>query len=116
MMDDLISRAAAIEYLMTNMGWHDEDGFKVDDADEKRSVITDLVNGIPDVDAAPVVHARWIHCDGESHIWYCSNCGEKVNYNNAHKVYAKSTRPIEEVNHFCRNCGAKMDGERRDDE
>lgn len=49
-MSDLISRAAAIEYLMTNMGWHDEDGYEVDDADEKRKAITDLVNGIPAVD------------------------------------------------------------------
>lgn len=53
-MDDLISRAAAIEYLMTNMGWHDEDGYDVDDADEKRAIITDLVNGIPTIDAIPV--------------------------------------------------------------
>ena len=53
-MTDLISREAAIEYLMTNMGWHDEDGYEVDDADEKRAIITDLVNGIPAVDAIPV--------------------------------------------------------------
>lgn len=52
--DDLISRSAAIEYLMTNMGWRDEDGYEVDDADEKRAIITDLVNGIPAVDAKPV--------------------------------------------------------------
>lgn len=57
-MDDLISRAAAIEYLMTNMGWHDEDGYEVDDADEKRAIITDLVNGIPAVDAIPVEWMR----------------------------------------------------------
>ena len=54
-MDDSISRAAAIEYLMTNMRWRDEDGYEVDDADEKRAIITDLVNGIPAVDAVPVV-------------------------------------------------------------
>ena len=58
-MADLISRAAAIEYLMTNMGWRDEDGYEVDDADEKRAIITDLVNGIPTVNAVPVVQ-RWI--------------------------------------------------------
>ena len=56
--DDLISRAAAIEYLMTNMGWHDDDGYAVDDADEKRAIITDLVNGIPAVDAVPVVRCK----------------------------------------------------------
>jgi len=53
-MDDLISRAAAIDYLMTNMGWRDEDGYEVDDADEKRAIITDLLNGVPAVDAIPV--------------------------------------------------------------
>lgn len=56
-MDYLISRATAIDYLMTNMGWRDEDGYEVDDADEKRAIITDLVNGIPAVDAIPV---EWI--------------------------------------------------------
>lgn len=55
---DLISRAAAIDYLMTNMGWRDEDGYEVDDADEKRAIITDLVNGIPAVDAVPVVRCE----------------------------------------------------------
>ena len=61
-MDDLISRAAAIEYLMTNIGWHDEDGYPVDDSDEKRAIITDLVNGIPAVDAVTV---EWLKklCD-----------------------------------------------------
>ena len=57
-MDGLISRAAAIEYLMTNMGWRDEDGYEVDDADEKRAIMTDLVNGIPAVDAVPVVRCK----------------------------------------------------------
>lgn len=50
----LISRKAAVEYLMTNMGWHDEDGYEVDDADEKRTIIEDLINGIPSVPAVPL--------------------------------------------------------------
>jgi len=54
----MISRAAAIEYLMTNIGWHDKDGYPVDDSDEKRAIITDLVNGIPAVDAVPVVRCE----------------------------------------------------------
>lgn len=47
-MTDTISRKATIEYLMTNMGWCDEDGYQVDDADEKRKHIEDLINGVPD--------------------------------------------------------------------
>lgn len=54
--------------------------------------------------------ANWIHCKGKSHIWYCSNCGEKINYNNARKVYTKAMKPVEEVNRYCRHCGEKMGG------
>ena len=108
-MADLISRAAAIEYLMTNMGWHDEDGYEVDDADENRKVITDLVDGIPAVDAAPVVHARWIEyplCLGymgaysEDHI-VCSNCKT---------VWSIIDNDTERFN-YCPNCGADMRGD-----
>ena len=73
-MGDLISREAAIEYLMTNMGWHDEDGYEVDDADEKREAITDLVNGIPAVDAAPIRHGRWIEEPDRHYHYHCSEC------------------------------------------
>lgn len=52
--------------------------------------------------------AYWIHCNGKSHIFYCSNCAEKVSYNNAHRVYNKNMKPIEQVNKFCRGCGYKM--------
>jgi len=101
--DDMISRAAAIDYLMTNMGWHDEDGYEVDDADEKRAIITDLVNGIPAVDAMPVVHGRWKEskCLDEC-FWICSNCGFPSEALAAPKLYK-----------FCPNCGAKMDKEAR---
>ena len=98
-MDDLISRAAAIEYLMTNMGWRDEDGYEVDDADEKCAIITDLVNGIPAVDAAPVVHARWVKRKSWNKA-VCSCCSFE------NDILTK----------YCPNCGAKMDGERRESE
>ena len=29
--------------------------------------------------------AYWIPCNGKSHIWYCSECGEKINYNDAQR-------------------------------
>lgn len=44
--EDVISRQAAIEYLMTNMNWYDEDGYESDD-DYKRECITELINGVP---------------------------------------------------------------------
>lgn len=103
-MDDLISRAAAIEYLMTNMDWYDEDDYVVDDADEKRTIITDLVNGIPTVDAVPVVHGRVLRTDAWPHRLYCSKCYNTIvpneEYVPLHNMQIK----------YCPNCGAKMDG------
>lgn len=43
----LIDADAAVEYLMTNMNWMDEDGRTIDDADEKRPIIKDLIDGVP---------------------------------------------------------------------
>lgn len=97
--NDLISRATAIDYLMTNMVWHDADGYEVDDADEKRAIITDLVNGIHAVDAAPVVHARWIQHEPDLHGTKPLECGA------CHYLFAR-LYPRD----FCSHCGAKMDG------
>lgn len=107
-MKELIQRNAAIEYLITNMGWHDEDGYEVDDADEKRKVITDLVNGIPAVDAVPVRHGRWIKMTGmmppEYHGHYCcSECGW-------HMKGLRNSWTREEELSYCPNCGAEMSG------
>ena len=52
----VINREDTINYLMTNMNWHDEDGYPVEDAEEKRAIITDLINGVPDADDG------WIPC------------------------------------------------------
>lgn len=88
-MDDLISRAAAIEAIKPLL--------------YSGNCVSTLIN-MPAVDAALVVHARWTtertwtH-DGE---WYCSACEyEPV-------VFVDSA--------YCPNCGAKMDGERRESE
>ena len=97
-MDDLISRKETIDYLMTNMGWHDENGREVDDADDKRAIISDLINGIQSVDVAPVVHGHWIY---KKNGWAeCSEC-----HHDFLGVY-----DLENSDAYCRHCGAKMDG------
>ena len=58
----------------------------------------------------PVVHGRWIHCDGKSIVWYCSECGGKILYNPNPRTYNIKKLKVEKYNKFCRNCGAKMDG------
>ena len=97
---------ALLEYLMINMGWHDEDGREVDDWDEKRKIFKDLIDGVPTVDAVPVVHGRWIDNKdsiiGEIIERNCSVCGQRT------------TGLYDHFFPYCPNCGAKMDGERRD--
>lgn len=56
----------------------------------------DMIENAPAADVAPVVHGRWVyHDDG---VITCSECGN-----------AESSD-----SYYCRYCGAKMDGERKD--
>ena len=106
-MDDLISRMALLNdlsYCAPEL-WQDEEYIKA-------KIIKQHA-----VDAAPVVHARWIettipaNTTGHGGVGQdkkkgrlCSNCRCAFD---AVLLWCDS---------FCPNCGAKMDGERRDDE
>ena len=50
---------------------------------------------LPTVDAAPVVHGRWI--PSENGGYHCSVCDKRFGF-----VFD---------NYYCHNCGAKMDGD-----
>lgn len=94
-MSDLISRQAAIDYLMDNMTWYSEDGYETDD-EEKRECITSLINAIPSVSTEKT--GRWIKEEMEcytEYVWKCSNC-------EAHH------RALFD---YCPTCGAKMQEE-----
>ena len=58
-----------------------------------------FLEGIPDADVAPVVHAKWIEkTDLAGKYFECSHCGAHENKHTAIKGY------------YCWRCGAKMDG------
>lgn len=62
-----------------------------------------IVVDAPAVDAAPVVHGRWITRKGKWFSYFqCSVCGEKISY---------PTADGKALTNYCPNCGAKMDGE-----
>lgn len=68
-----------------------------------------IVLDAPAVDAAPVVHGRWIgeadgYADGELvyDVWNCSRCDYCID---------DGTDNPELLPNYCPNCGAKMDGE-----
>lgn len=46
-MSELISRQAAIDYFVTNVGFNDEDGYPIEDECELRKIWTDIIEGIP---------------------------------------------------------------------
>lgn len=89
-MDDLISRAAAIECAIDAVddwdgGWNPN----------RETVIRRYFEELPAVDAAPVVHGHWIDTGSGQE---CSVCGE-VQYG------------YDSGRFYCPNCGAKMDEE-----
>lgn len=88
-MDDLISRAAALEAISNEGGC---------------GMCTRRVLDIPAVDAVPVVHGRWIEHKDEHQ---CSECSEFTIVD----FYVWKNMPFD----YCPNCGAKMEGGASDD-
>ncbi len=91
-MDSLISRAAAKEAI------HD----KIVSAS---TVVRmwNILDSVPAVDAAPVVHSRWKQTDAYPHWLYCLNCYKRIVPNVEWiEIYSIPTN-------YCPHCGAKMD-------
>lgn len=57
---------------------------------------------IPVADVAPVRHGRWI-LDEKRYVIYCSECSAPVSY-------YPNIKDVREENHYCPNCGCRMDG------
>lgn len=77
-----------------------------DDAEScKTDYLREIIKSVPAADVALVVHGRWSDAGfGElpkhaPYGWACSACGG-ISFNNEYI--------------YCPNCGAKMDGERKD--
>lgn len=62
------------------------------------SELYDILERMPTVDAVPVVHGEWIRQGAD--CWRCSVCKAMT----------------DDYGNYCQNCGAKMDGERKDGE
>ena len=56
----------------------------------------------------PKGKAYWIQRAGRGHNWNCSNCGEKISYNEEQKNRQKRVLPVWLVNRYCRGCGREM--------
>lgn len=99
-MNDLISRAAALEIIeaVKNVSWS-QSGKVL--CGKMYSQIKDL----PAVDAAPVRHGRWINENPDDSLDPRMRCS----------ICTGIESPLIKWR-YCPYCGAKMDGERRDSE
>ena len=104
-MDDLIYRSAALNAIDC---WHID--FNSMDGAKVQMDCWRTIKELPAADAVPVVRARWIeHEDSNGDSYYtCSACG-------CDWTTIDGT-PAQNNMRFCPECGARMDGERRESE
>ena len=81
-MDDLISREAVLAAINS---WPE--------AVIYRDWVQSAIAHVPAVDAAPVVHGRWVSTDGIVWCNQCSLCGSRARI----------------MHNYCPSCGARMD-------
>ena len=91
-MDEYINREAAIKSLLNDAP--EQVGYSREDA-------ADCIRYMDAADVAQVLHGRWV-LDEKRYVIYCSECGEVSGY-------SLNLRDVREENHYCPNCGAKMD-------
>lgn len=94
-MDDLISRAAAIDALTDTNLKRNVDSLCDGDMNRTRRAAQRVIAQLPAVDAVPVIHGEWVEePDREGH-YHCSACGV---------VWGVSAMAMK----HCPNCTAKM--------
>ena len=91
-MAEYIERETAIKALMNDA--HEQVGYSREDA-------ADCIRYMDAADVAPVRHGRWV-LDEKRYVVYCSECSEPVSY-------YPNIRDVREENHYCPNCGCRMD-------
>ena len=79
-MSDLIDRQAAIDYFVTNVGFHDEDGCPIEDECELREIWTGYFDGIPPAQPE-IIRCKdckhWIPYDWMfSEVWQSKNIAD----------------------------------------
>ena len=119
-MNDLISRAAAIEICKSIMPNTNPDFYNLKSKagygswmhkNGEACAITSIeieIEKLPAVDAVSVVHGRWIECVPGDGFPYCSNC-KRLALDEGLFLNPKLMKWHRTP--YCPYCGAKMDGE-----
>ena len=91
-MAEYIKKETAIKSLLNDSP--EQVGYSREDA-------ADCIRYMDAADVAPVRHGRWV-LDEKRYVVYCSECSEPVSY-------YPNIKDVREENHYCPNCGCKMD-------
>ena len=80
----------------------------------ERYGISGVIDSQQTVDAVPVRHGKWLYGESESGQdgYYCSHCMGHVRWYG--KAGGQSIDFISDY-HYCPNCGARMDAERKEE-
>lgn len=73
-------------------------------AEDMRQACYNAIDAVPAINAAPVVHGRWIRKAGKV---MCGHCGGFADWTSSDGWWEQVERP------YCGRCGARMDGGER---
>ena len=93
-MDEYIKREYAVDAVLDVY-------YDTPDIDLSGEKFEAAILKIQAADVAPVRHGRWV-LDEKRYVVYCSECSEPVSY-------YPNIRDVREENHYCPNCGCRMD-------
>lgn len=79
--------------------------------------IKGVLNDAPTVDAEPIRHGEWVlhgNDDDMGSTYFCSQCNFQLDSDLFYSGYEGGKWVENNVFKYCPNCGAKMDGERKE--
>ena len=87
-----------------------------------QAALKSMIDNAPTVDAVEVVHGRWVDRYGGKYanpLYECSACKNTITPTTVYKIEVDvlgHEHIVQALTNYCPNCGAKMYGERKDNE